>query len=131
VSHYTRLNVCEREEISRMLSIGHSQREIAKQLNRMPSTICREISRNVCFPGMYRAVVSERRSQRLKHQAKKLRKLSQYPKLRHEVFKLLRKRWSPEQIAKYLSQAYANQPNMNVSHESIYTYLYVLLTSPP
>lgn len=37
----------------------------------------------------------------------------------------LRLKWSPEQIAQYLKQTYAEN-TMRVSHETIYTYLYTL-----
>jgi IS30 family transposase len=35
-------------------------------------------------------------------------------------------RWSPEQIAKALMQEFPNDMAMHVSHESIYTYIYLL-----
>lgn len=40
------LTLSEREEISRGVAVGHSIRLIATQLNRSPSTISRELSRN-------------------------------------------------------------------------------------
>lgn len=49
-----------------------------------------------------------------------------YPKLRKQVFSYLAQLWSPEQIAKELSLRYPSHPRMNISHESIYTYLYAL-----
>jgi IS30 family transposase len=46
--------------------------------------------------------------------------------LRTAVFSLLAQRWSPEQIARGLPQRYPHEPTMRISHEAIYTYLYVL-----
>jgi IS30 family transposase len=46
--------------------------------------------------------------------------------LRTTVFALLAQRWSPEQIARGLPQRYPDEPTMRISHEAIYTYLYVL-----
>jgi IS30 family transposase len=46
--------------------------------------------------------------------------------LRTAVFTLLAQRWSPEQIACGLPQRYPHEPTMRISHEAIYTYLYVL-----
>jgi IS30 family transposase len=46
--------------------------------------------------------------------------------LRAAVFRLLAQRWSPEQIAHGLLQRYPEDPTMRISHEAIYTYLYVL-----
>jgi transposase-like protein len=40
------LNLSDREEISRGLSVKHSLRAIARQLGRAPSTISREVRRN-------------------------------------------------------------------------------------
>ena len=40
------LTAAEREEISRGIVAGHSTRDIARSLNRAPSTISREINRN-------------------------------------------------------------------------------------
>jgi len=46
--------------------------------------------------------------------------------LRTAVFSLLAQRWSPEQMARGLPQQYPHEPTMRISHEAIYTYLYVL-----
>ena len=40
---YQRLTLLDREEISRQIASGQSIQEIAKNLNRAPSTISREI----------------------------------------------------------------------------------------
>lgn len=126
MGHYHRLNVNEREELSRMLAMNVSLRNIAKALSRSPSTLSREINRNTTNQQTYRAVTAERRAFRFAHKVRKPRKLSVRPKLRRFIFHLLMKRWSPEQIAHHLLQCYPNDPNMRVSHEAIYTYLYVL-----
>jgi IS30 family transposase len=42
------------------------------------------------------------------------------------VFEYLAKNWSPEQIAKRLILLYPRDMNMHISHETIYSYLYVL-----
>jgi IS30 family transposase len=42
------------------------------------------------------------------------------------VFYYLSKNWSPEQIAKRLIMLYPNDMNMHISHEAIYSYLYIL-----
>ena len=48
-------------------------------------------------------------------------------RLRAAVLHLLyAHRWSPEQIAHGLPQRYPDDPTMRISHEAIYTYLYVL-----
>lgn len=52
------LNLTEREEISRGLSVKHSLRTIALKLGRAPSTISREVRRNG-GPSDYRATTYE------------------------------------------------------------------------
>src|SRR4051794_15468930 len=60
VSHsQLRLSFCEREQISRGLADGESARAIARQLERAPSTISREIIR-AGGPRRYRALTAER-----------------------------------------------------------------------
>jgi IS30 family transposase len=48
------------------------------------------------------------------------------PRLRRYVHQKLRLRWSPEQIARELIREYPENDTMRASHETIYTYLYVL-----
>ena len=57
---------------------------------------------------------------------RKNRKLTQNSKLRVFVFSHLQKNWSPEQIAKRLRVMYPDNMDMRISHEAIYSYLYVL-----
>jgi IS30 family transposase len=62
----------------------------------------------------------------LAHTARRKRKLDQHEPLRQYVFKQLAQRWSPEQIAKRLKIIYTTDQTMHISHEAIYSYLYVL-----
>ena len=43
---YSHLTLPERESLQAFLEQGHSLREIARRLNRSPSTVCRELKRN-------------------------------------------------------------------------------------
>ncbi|MBH0177083.1 MAG: helix-turn-helix domain-containing protein [Nitrospira sp.] len=43
---YRRLTLIEREEISRMLAAGYSLRATAQALQRVPSTLSRELARH-------------------------------------------------------------------------------------
>jgi len=121
-----RLNLMEREELSRMLAAGHSLRATAQALHRAPSTLSRELIRHRACPVTYRAVPAHQRAQRSAHHPRKPRKLAVHPRLRSAVLTLLARRWSPEQIAHGLPQRYPDDPTMRISHEAIYTYLYVL-----
>jgi len=51
--------------------------------------------------------------------------LATYPALRDAVATQLAHKWSPQQIAGWLRQAYPEDPTMHVSHETIYRSLFV------
>ena len=126
MGQYRRLTLMEREELSRMLAAGHSLRATAQAMNRAPSTLSRELTRHHTSSVTYRAVPAHQRAQRWARQPRKPRKLAVQPRLRTAVLRLLAQRWSPEQIAHGLPQRYPDEPTMRISHEAIYTYLYVL-----
>lgn len=93
---YQRLQFNEREEISRQIAIGLSMRQIAKHINRAPSTISREIKRSEVVKLIYyRAVYAQQRSRRVLCQIHHSRKLDNNPILRQTVFYYLSKKWSP------------------------------------
>jgi IS30 family transposase len=117
------LSAAEREEISRGLAAGESMRSIARRLGRAPSTVSREVDRNG-GSHRYRAGISDRRATR-RARRPKAGKLARCPRLRVEVEHKLGLRWSPEQISRWLAAAYPRDPEMNVSHETIYLSLYV------
>lgn len=126
MAQYRRLSLMEREELSRMLAAGYSLRTAGQALSRAPSTLARELARHHASPVTYRAVRAHQRAQRWAHRPRKPRTLAVQPRLRTAVFALLAQRWSPEQIARGLPQRYPDEPTMRISHEAIYTYLYVL-----
>jgi len=125
MTRYPRLSVFEREEISLGLAKGLSQRNVAASLGRSSSTICHEISRNTENGQPYRAIKAQRRANRLTHTARKRLKLDLNEPLKQYVIKQLDQLWSPEQIAKRLKIVYPMDMSMHISHESIYSYLYV------
>jgi len=117
------LSVDEREEISRGLVAGESLRSIASRLGRATSTISREIARNG-GSHRYRACQADRRAWR-RAKRPKVAKLAECPRLRRVVESKLEKKWSPEQISQWLAVNYPGQPEMNVSHETIYLSLFI------
>src|SRR5213594_2837296 len=126
MARYRRLTLMEREELSRMLAAGYSLRATGQVLGRAPSTLSRELSRHHVSPLTYRAVRAHERARRWAHHPRKPRKLAVQLRLRTAVLTRLAQRWSPEQIARGLRQRYPETPTMRISHEAIYTYLYVL-----
>ena len=123
---YNRLTFVEREEISRQTASGYSLRNIAENLHRAPSTISREIQRATMQRDDYRATLAQRRAHRMLHKPRENRKLNTNIPLRKIIFQYLAKNWSPEQIAKRLIFLYPNDMDMRISHETIYSYVYVL-----
>ncbi len=118
-----RLSLAEREEISRGLVAGTSFRTIARQLGRAPSTISREVAANR-GRSRYRAVRAEHRRDR-RARRRRTAKLARNPRLRAAVEALLAQRWSPQQIAATLRAEHPDEPEMWVSHETIYQSLFV------
>lgn len=113
----------EREEISRELACGTSLRQIARDLNRSPSTISREVSRNGGSDD-YRAERAEYRASVFAKRPK-LCKLALNNKLRQRVAIKLKQDWAPQQISGWLTDSYPNDPTMRVSHETIYKSLFI------
>lgn len=118
------LQLHEREEIALGLSVGEPQRSIARRLKRSPSTISREVTAQTSLGKEYRAWRGEEFAERKCRRPKK-RKLESNPTLVEAIVEGLRKRWSPEQIAKRLKREHPNEPSMSVSHEAIYQSLFV------
>jgi IS30 family transposase len=118
-----RLSLGEREEISRGILASKSSREIAARLRRSPSTVTRDIASNG-GRGNYRAWRADSRAVRLTTRPKAA-KLVRCSRLRHEVERRLEMRWSPQQIAARLVVDYPADPQMRVSHETIYQSLFV------
>jgi IS30 family transposase len=117
------LTLSDREEISRGLVAGRSLRSIALDLGRPASTISREVKRNGGAQA-YRAAAAEQcawaRAARPKTWL-----LAGNRRLRQVVTRKLQAHWAPQQIAGWLAREYENQPQMQVSHETIYRSLFV------
>ena len=124
---YRRLAFEEREEISRFLSCGLSIREIGRRLERSPSTISREVGRFYQGRKAYRALSGHKKAFRKASDRRYgKRKLIENPRLLAVVKRKLQEQWSPDQIAYYLKARYKS-PKMQISAESIYSYVYVFL----
>jgi IS30 family transposase len=115
---------CEdREEISRHLAEGLSIRDIGRRLDRNPSVVSREVSRNGSR-GRYRAVHAQQRADELVVRPKPY-KLFECRRLHDEVNAGLAKDWSPEQISARLVADHPHDLELRVSHETIYECLYL------
>jgi len=123
---YKRLAIQERKNISRGLAQKKTIREIAREMNRSPSTISREIKRTSGKIG-YRAFSASQRAKTAATSRRKGKsKIAQQELLRRYVLEKLREEWSPEEISQRIKIEYAWDIAMQVSHEAIYQYIYVL-----
>ncbi len=117
------LHLREREEISRGIASGATVREIARALERAPSSISRELRRNGGREG-YRACWAEQAAWHRARRPKPYR-LACNPRLRELVQQKLQERWSPEQISGWLASSFADDESMRVSPETIYRSLFI------
>lgn len=117
------LTVEEREEISRGIAADLSVRAIAERILRSPSTVSREIRRNG-GNNRYRAGDADDRAWDRAKRPKKCA-LATNRKLRLIVASKLRLQWSPQQIAGWLKTQYPQNPELHISHETIYRTLFV------
>ena len=117
------LEIAEREEISRGIAAGESVRRIARRLARAPSTVAREVVRN---GGRlrYRAAAADERAWRCARRPQAC-KLATNRTLRALVAAKLSEDWSPQQIAGWLKVQHPDDPDMQISHETIYLTLLI------
>ena len=119
------LSLREREEIAVGLAQGLAVREIARRLGRAASTVSREIGRNSTRGRYrYRAVAAQARAEERARRPKPA-KLAVNAGLRAWVQQKLMEDWSPEEISHRLVMEFPDDPEMRVSHETIYRALYV------
>jgi transposase, IS30 family len=134
-----RLNVREREKILAGVSAGWSIRAIAASIDRQPSTVLRELRANMrrryrsrrgrpprwVEPWEdYSPDLAQRRAEANAARPKPS-KLALNDRLRDQVQTRLDDEHSPEQIAARLRVDFPDDPEMQVSHETIYRELYV------
>ena len=112
-----RLRLCDREEISLGLHAGEAFCVIAAQLGKAASTVSREVAGNGGRTG-YRAWRAHQRA-RERARRPKPAKLA-CPRLAAQVTGWLQEWWSPQEISARLRIEFADDPMMQVSHETIY-----------
>ncbi|WP_425490266.1 IS30 family transposase [Nocardioides daedukensis] len=116
------LGIAEREDILVGLRAGASLAEIGRRLGRATSTISREVNANGGRPG-YSAWRAHQRARSEARRPKDCR--LQQGRLHDEVGRRLQELWSPDEIARRLPLDFPDDPEMRVSHETIYQSLYV------
>jgi transposase, IS30 family len=117
------LSFVEREEVLRLDGAGAGVRQIADRLGRSPSTISRELRRGATRRGYWASVAQARVDSG--RRTPRAAKLATNLPLRREVETRLKLKNSPAQIAGRLKIDFPNDPEMQVSTETIYQSLYV------
>jgi len=122
VRKYSHLSLEEREEIAIGLENGMKQYKIAELLNRNPSTISREIKRNISTIKNigYRANRAQPKADKRKTQSRYRRRIPN-KRLRRFICVLLRKGYSPEIIAFKVNE---KNERWKTNYETIYQWIY-------
>src|SRR5471032_3246842 len=120
---YEQLQPEDRMKIASMTQQGSGVRAMARALGRSASTISREINRNsgVVLYGSHTAqlqCVARRQAGRAET------KLDVRGVRWGVVVEFLKAKWSPQQIASTLAFVFPDDPDLQVSHETIYTAIY-------
>lgn len=134
---YEQLCAEERGTIMALTLFGNSTRAIAAALKRAPSTVSRERRRNgwksdeergligrPAIAGGYDAMRAGKRAARLRRKPRRVCKLQRGSGLWARVRGYLERGFSPEQIAGTLKRHFPGQPDLSISHETIYTAIY-------
>ena len=117
------LSEAERIQIADLASRGLGPTAIGQALGRAPSTISRELRRNLHASGQYRPFHAHSAAATRRRRSRPL-KLSTDAALRAFVFARLQERWSPQQIARSLKLAHPKDPSARVATETIYQAIY-------
>ena len=117
-THYTHLTLEDRCQMAHLHATGHSIRQIAAALDRAPSTVARELTRNASATQGYRPGYADQHARARRWQGSKL---DRDPTLRATVLARLQHGWSPQQVAGRLA---VEQQRQVISHETIYRFIY-------
>lgn len=126
MAHHTKLTFPEREQLVISFTQGLSMRESAEHIGRDHACVVRELQRTNTTPLTYRAQKGEEYAKARRSIPRRKKKIETCEKLRAYIHRSLARRWSPEQIAHTIKKIYPHDTSMHISHESIYTYIYIL-----
>jgi len=121
---YKHLQVKERHLLAILHQEGKSQRAIARALGRNPSTIYRELRRNMDSKMGYASLIAQDNYSNRRKASRPNNKLHYKCSLWFKVSALLNECWSPRQISHTLKRQYPQQPFLYVCPETIYKAVY-------
>ena len=119
---YHHLTRAERHSLHCLRTADHSAAEIARVLERHPSTMYREVRRNASGPRFYgwnkaHAMYPRRRC------GVRRRARQENARLMGQVCECLKGSWSPEQISGRLRRDFPKDTAMRISHMTVYRYV--------
>lgn len=123
----------ERVNIKTFIQLGFNRSQVATKLGRARSTINRELLKwgiigdlvqEIKWYDPYLAQWAKSENQGIPKRFEF--KLINNKKLFNKVKNKLKKRWSPQQISAWLKKSFPNDKSLNVSHETIYHFIYNL-----
>ena len=118
---YHQLSLEERCSIARLREAGQSIRQIAAVLDRAPSSISRELKRNVGAKVGYRPAYAQAQANARRWTGARL---AREDDLRETILDRLAQGWSPEQVAGRLARETGRKV---ISHETIYRFVHAQL----
>lgn len=123
MSTLKRISYEERVKIEFLNNCETPVEDIAKAIGRNPSSVYRELDR---FPLSYTAEKAHAQAKSYAGKRNNRHKLVYNKKLFKYVRRKLELYWSPCQISERLPIDFPKDNNMRASHETIYTYIYLL-----
>lgn len=123
-NHYHHLSTTDRVTLMLMMRQGASLRAVAHELKRSPSTLSRELRRHVVDDQPYDAEAAGISACSARIRCRPKCKLVEGTDLYAIVLDMLRNRWSPQQISGTLKAMFPDQPDYQVSHETVYKAIY-------
>jgi IS30 family transposase len=123
MNNYKRITYEDRVKIELLIQQQERPIKIASLIGHHPSSVKRELSR---FPRSYTAIKAHAQALDKAGGRNGKRKLDWDKKLLRYIHEKLKLRWSPQQISKQLRADFKKDKRMRASHETIYTYIYLL-----
>lgn len=130
--NHKKLTATERRLLAKWIKQGLSNKECARRLGRNSSTIGRELKRNRIRVnlgrGDWKIIYEPLHAQNVAEERKKNAWFSKQPLKTKKIFvytmRMLRRGWSPEQIAGRLKYLHPKDPSWHICHETIYQFIY-------
>lgn len=124
--NYHHLTLDERKKLYHMWKKKESIRQMASVLERSPSTISRELKRNISrdrYSFVYRPITAHKKYQGRRQQERdgKYRDTELCGYVQNKLLMT----WSPEQVSKRLRLDYPENLHMRISHATIYRWLHM------